>query len=534
MDNKFINFIGNIGVKKENILTNLKLYTDSKQILKLIYEHDKQYAKAICDETYVTEINNNMQTLIEDMSIKILKIDRKIDYTKEPIFDTEGLYCELSELCNKLWNMPLIQREINRNQGSSAVYDDGFFKKGTTTGIERIILTMCANDICQRSYRTGLGNFGQDLDSMVVKMHKMLTDLKDEYKIIIYGVATVVREVVYVQCAKSSWNNEPFNFVQNTTNDQLKRLIREVCFNTNCLTEGDFEYQLDTASSIVTPNLIISGVSTVLIRSYYKPVEFMSRVVPNTKRFPIWALYTTAGSRTNLTDVLLVSTVIDKRTLQNSDYWGNIITKRGFKRSVLSVVITFWLIMIIIFIIIIWSSVNYEYFFDNRTIDVTNLISVTILLEGIAATAFVAFYNDEWTWYDMFRGQVFVKDWNQLPIKYKTEKSKNDYIKYIIHHPAKNRYMDPETNCYPFGKAEGQLKGPELILIETLKLAGVLAINQPDGTISLTLPRKDKRIEYISLIAENYDENENKYHIASYGPISNSADITDGEKYISY
>jgi hypothetical protein len=94
--------------------------------------------------------------------------------------------------------------------------------------------------------------------------------------------------------------------------------------------------------------------------------------------------------------------------------------------------------------------------------------------------------------------------------------------------------MDPETNCYLFGKAEGQLKGPELILIETLKLAGVLAINQPDGTISLTLPRKDKRIEYISLIAENYDENENKYHIASYGHISNSADITDGEKYISY
>jgi hypothetical protein len=40
MGNNLINFITNIR-KKENKLKSLELYTDSKQILKLIYEHDK-------------------------------------------------------------------------------------------------------------------------------------------------------------------------------------------------------------------------------------------------------------------------------------------------------------------------------------------------------------------------------------------------------------------------------------------------------------------------------------------------------------
>jgi hypothetical protein len=139
-------------------------------------------------------------------------------------------------------------------------------------------------------------------------------------------------------------------------------------------------------------------------------------------------------------------------------------------------------------------------------------------------------YRDNWSWYDMLRCQVFVKDWNLLPKKYKTDVAIRDMTTFLMRSRQHARYMDCKTNCYLYDIARGDLTGPSPFKVSLLQVSGAIVTYGSPGRLLLGMPRLDNRASVKALEARLTPYG--YYHVYDYTDAKNLTSVADGDLLI--
>lgn len=117
------------------------------------------------------------------------------------------------------------------------------------------------------------------------------------------------------------------------------------------------------------------------------------------------------------------------------------ISDRGYKDTVVIPTAIIVVILVSVAVLIIYGGLSKASWMSIDGVDPTSLASLTLAIEGILLAAYVSMFKDNWSWYDMMRGQLYVEDY------YKTsEKFRKRYPPIIIlRHIYKNIDFYRET-----------------------------------------------------------------------------------------
>jgi hypothetical protein len=106
-------------------------------------------------------------------------------------------------------------------------------------------------------------------------------------------------------------------------------------------------------------------------------------------------------------------------------------------------------------------------------VDPTSLTSLVLVIQGLFLSLFMAVYRDNWSWYDMIRGNVYCERYEHLPGHIKKKYTPDNVFKYIMTNMNTLSYaMSGYDACYVNVNLTGKVRMPERTLLKRLKRCG--------------------------------------------------------------
>jgi hypothetical protein len=435
---------------------------------------------------------------------------------------------ELESQSDELWESDKIQAELMRGTWSQYVYTNGYCSRHEIKGMARLVINMIISDHLLIIKRIGREPYENPLGTLIGEIHESLELWAYSSYSTFYAVATILRYYIYNIVNANGWHAHDLELLQSALWDNaIYSAASTWSYIVNDKMGKPSHTIMKQGADYISTLTVTSGITTVSILAEYAVWKIETKITEHKQRINNNDILITAIAAPCYEDIALIkcATAIDSEALKKANYWADVITPKGYKLNVKHEVYMFMTILMIIFLLCCILSICFSDFWVMRLIDTTSFLSLVLLLEGASISAFTSVYKDNWSWHDMMRGQVFVKDWNQLPQKYKTDAAIKDYITFIMRNHDLAKYMDPNSNCYLHGLAAGDIIGPKPVKVSMMRECGAIIMNTKAHYILIGTPRNNSVASMRAL--EAVLTSHGYYHVVGYMDTTNVYGNTD-------
>jgi hypothetical protein len=201
---------------------------------------------------------------------------------------------------------------------------------------------------------------------------------------------------------------------------------------------------------------------------------------------------------------------------EDRDYWEEHYSPDGYVVNVMFQVYSFLILLALCLAMVIWhGAVHYSYW-QERGVDFTSLISLIIVAEGVLLTLYTNTYYENWTWFDMLRGQVTKTEWSKLPGSMRTERKKIALLQLLSERKAWAMGLNTKDSCYLLHAGQGKVTGPGKLSVSELKKLKYTVLYDTQQNISC---RYTGEIEMGNLFLKGKRQG-NQFHLDTKGTIS--------------
>ncbi|KAI8580392.1 hypothetical protein K450DRAFT_236832 [Umbelopsis ramanniana AG] len=190
-----------------------------------------------------------------------------------------------------------------------------------------------------------------------------------------------------------------------------------------------------------------------------------------------------------------------------SQYWpppttemkmNSMFDRRGFYVSVRTFTYPLLLVLVIIELFVLVGGISKWEPMVIDGVDPTSLASLVIVLEGLLLAFVVATFHDNWSWYDMVRGQIVYENYYDLPAVVKN----NSYAVDVITQAMSNReackhILSSYGSCVTGITGDGTVTLP--VLNDDVLLADTpfLTVANEDSSLLIDLRERGKEIHLL-------------------------------------
>jgi hypothetical protein len=216
----------------------------------------------------------------------------------------------------------------------------------------------------------------------------------------------------------------------------------------------------------------------------------------------------------------------DSSDIENALY--AVLTPRGYKYTIRRYIWPLLVVLVVTALFVLICGMKKMPFMTFDGVDPTSLTSLVIVMEGLFLAFIVATFHEDWSWYDMIRGQLFVSEFEKLPRRVIKRYNKGKLVRHFIRRQDDYKDIVSRYNaCYLSVETTGRFTLPFGATISDLKKCGFetfLSVGQsgkkhviwdPEiknfrkiSIIKSGMAHMERKIEKIDLIMPLYYESE--------------------------
>lgn len=150
-----------------------------------------------------------------------------------------------------------------------------------------------------------------------------------------------------------------------------------------------------------------------------------------------------------------------------------VLTKKGYKYTLRIFIWPLLALMVGSTLFILISGLTKKSYMTFEGVDPTSMTSLYVVLEGLFLAFIVATFHEDWSWYDMIRGQLYVPDYELLPLRVRM---KYDVARFLHHvYTRQDDYKELISRygaCYIKSEVNGKYTLPLRMTVASLIRCG--------------------------------------------------------------